>query len=326
MNNRRKLLQAFLATSGTLCLGGCQSHGPLRGFSTPPTNSPISDDPGLLIGEDGVMSMQDLENHELSADHFQHLEENVDVADILTEDQEIERYLAKIRNFDADFADDIYLDERGRRLLPPTLTRLERVQTYVGHGNFNLIGYEEMLFYARNYSQIGAFSREEIDFMEEIFFADATGYGFYGNKVNQDLNNIIDSRSVIKIPGSGHYLLRGESLQRYEQLRADIGPQMLLTSGVRNVVKQMHLFLAKTHQSNGNLSKASRSLAPPGYSFHGMGDFDVGKVGMGEKNFTDDFSHTEEFRRMIRLGYIDIRYPDDNRYGVRYEPWHVKIA
>ena len=47
------------------------------------------------------------------------------------------------------------------------------------------------------------------------------------------------------------------------------------------MVKQMHLFLAKPRQSNGNLSKASSSLAPPGYSFHGIGDFDVGKIGLG---------------------------------------------
>ena len=99
-----------------------------------------------------------------------------------------------------------------------------------------------------------------------------------------------------------------------------MGPELLLTSGIRNVVKQMHLFLVKALQSDLNLSKASRSLAPPGHSFHCIGDFDVGKIGLGELNFT------EEFRRMVNLGYIDIRYTDTNLYGVRYEPWHIKIA
>jgi len=117
----------------------------------------------------------------------------------------------------------------------------------------------------------------------------------------------------------------GDSLNRYQQIRSDVGDNLLLTSGIRNVVKQMHLFLAKTRQSNGNLSKASRSLAPPGYSYHGIGDFDVGKLGLGEANFTIDFSNTEEFKRLITLGYVDIRYTDTNRYGVRYEPWHIKI-
>ena len=56
------------------------------------------------------------------------------------------------------------------------------------------------------------------------------------------------------------------------------------------------------------------------------GDFDVGKNGLGEMNFTADFSHTDEFRRLINLGYVDIRYTDSNQLGVRYEPWHIKLA
>ena len=55
-------------------------------------------------------------------------------------------------------------------------------------------------------------------------------------------------------------------------------------------------------------------------------DFDVGKYGLGEQNFTANFSSTEEFQRLIRLGYVDIRYTDDNRFGVRFEPWHIKLT
>lgn len=70
-----------------------------------------------------------------------------------------------------------------RELLSRTINRLERVQDYVGHGNFNLIGFDEMLFFARNYESIGAFEKSELDFLEEIFFADANQYGFFGEKV-----------------------------------------------------------------------------------------------------------------------------------------------
>jgi len=76
----------------------------------------------------------------------------------------------------------------------------------------------------------------------------------------------------------------------------------------------------------GNLSKASRSLAPPGHSYHGIGDFDVGKVGFGRKNFSEEFARTDEFHRLVELGYVDIRYPRDNLFGVRYEPWHIKVV
>jgi len=257
---------------------------------------------------------------------FKHTERQVDVAEIeQMENEDVDFYLQKIRNFDGDFAGDIYLSEINQLLLAPTIERLERVQRFIGHGNFNLIGFDEMIYFARNYEEIGEFDPAELAFIEEIFFNDATNYGFFGEKVNPELTHRIAQVDVEKIEGSGHYLLKGDSLKQYNLIHKDVGSNLLLTSGIRNVVKQMHLFLAKTRQSNGNLSKASRSLAPPGYSFHGVGDFDVGKIGLGEANFTADFSHTEEFRRLITLGYVDIRYTDTNRYGVRYEPWHIKI-
>jgi len=241
-------------------------------------------------------------------------------------DSAVDDYLQKIRNFDADFSNDIYLSETNALLLLPTVRRLERVQSFVGHANFNLLSFEEMLYFARNYPDIGAFEKSELEFMDEIFHADATEYGFFGEKVTPELNHRILQRDVIKIEGSGHYLHREESLRHFEQIRKDVGQQIQLTSGIRNNVKQMHLFLAKALQSRGNMSKASRSLAPPGHSFHNAGDFDVGKAGLGEQNFTADFSNTEEYQRLIRLGYVDIRYTDDNQFGVRFEPWHIKLA
>jgi LAS superfamily LD-carboxypeptidase LdcB len=105
-----------------------------------------------------------------------------------------------------------------------------------------------------------------------------------------------------------------------------MGKSIVLTSGVRGVVKQMYLFLAKAVRSDGNLSMASRSLAPPGHSFHGNGDFDVGKVGYGYRNFTEDFAKTAEFKRLEELGYIRIRYHEKNPFGVRFEPWHIKVV
>lgn len=277
----------------------------------------------LPTAEEGIMVVapeNDLQ------EGFKHTERRVDVAEIDSlEDTDANIYLEKIRNFDGDFPGDIYLSEINQLLLAPTIERLERVQRFIGHGNFNLIGFDEMLYFARNYEEIGDFDPAEIAFMEEIFFNDATEYGFFGEKVTPDLTHRILQSEVEKIGGSGHFLLKGDSLKQYQQIHRDVGNNLLLTSGIRNVVKQMHLYLSKTRQSNGNLSKASRSLAPPGYSFHGIGDFDVGKIGLGEANFTIDFSNTEEFKRLIRLGYVDIRYTDTNRYGVRYEPWHIKI-
>jgi D-alanyl-D-alanine carboxypeptidase len=332
---KRTFLQALLATGGAVLvterhLRPPQNVLPPVLLAPPPSEVPPSPAPLLVeTTAEAEMELMLLQESELNS-AYQHQERAVvqnaqEVAEQLPEDI-VDAYLEKIRNFDANFGTDIYLTEKNSPLLLPTLSRLERVQNFVGHANFNLIGFEEMLYFARNYPDIGAFEKTELDFIDEIFNTDASVYGFFGEKVTPILNHRIAQRDVEKIGGSGHYLLKGESLNHYLQIRKDVGQELLLTSGLRNNVKQLHLFLAKTFQSDGNLSRASRSLAPPGHSFHNTGDFDVGKQGLGEMNFTADFAHTDEFKRLINLGYVDIRYTDSNQFGVRYEPWHVKLA
>ncbi|GJM14670.1 MAG: hypothetical protein DHS20C12_30730 [Pseudohongiella sp.] len=242
------------------------------------------------------------------------------------EDVQVESYLRKIRNFDAIFASDIYLDARYEPLLLRTTQHLTRVERHIGHGNFNLMSFDEMLQYGRNYSQIGKFEADELNFLEEVFFANPNRYGFFGKKISAEITDFIPRNDVAKISNTGHFLLRGESEKLYNQIKKDVGDEVILTSGVRSIVKQMHLFLAKAIEANGNLSRASRSLAPPGHSYHGIGDFDIGKIGYGAKNFTADFSMTAEYQKIARLGYVDIRYPTDNLFGVRFEPWHIKIS
>lgn len=330
---KRTFLQALLATGSAVLVTDRflpSRHSTPGILQAPPPLEPLSPAPVLVeTTAEEELELVMLQENELNP-NYQHTERAVvqnalEVTEQLPEEK-VEAYLEKIRNFDANFASDIYLNETNSALLLLTLSRLERVQSFVGYANFNLIGFEEMLYFARNYPDIGTFEKAELDFLDEIYNADATQYGFFGEKVTPELNRRIAQRDVEKIGGSGHYLLKGESLNHYLQIRKDVGQELLLTSGIRNNVKQMHLFLAKAYQSDGNLSRASRSLAPPGYSFHGSGDFDVGKSGLGEMNFTADFSHTAEFKRLINLGYVDIRYTDSNQYGVRYEPWHIKLA
>ena len=241
-------------------------------------------------------------------------------------DEEVESYLRKIRNFDAVFASDIFLDASYETLLLQTTRHMSRVESYMGHGNFNLMSFDEMLRAGRTFPAIGEFTAEELNFLEEVFFANPNRYGFFGKKISHSLTDVIPRNDVAKVARTGHFLLRGESLNLYNRLKRDVGNDLILTSGVRSVVKQMHLFLAKSVEANGNLSRASRSLAPPGHSYHGVGDFDIGKIGFGARNFTADFSSTEEYQRISKLGYVDIRYPTDNLFGVRFEPWHIKIS
>ena len=150
-------------------------------------------------------------------------------------------------------------------------------------------------------------------------------YGFFGVKPLDKITVSINKRDVVKIPRSGNYLYKGEPRTLYEKVKKHVGDKVYLTSGVRGVVKQLMLFLNKANKKQGNLSLASRSLAPPGYSFHGIADFDVGQKGYGAMNFTDRFTTTEVFKKLEQLDFVSIRYPKDNMAGVRFEPWHIRV-
>jgi len=232
----------------------------------------------------------------------------------------------KVRDFDRDYADDCRLPKAQWPVLVCTLARMKGVRQLVGHANFSLLGFDAMLRYARNYPVIGPFRPAECAFLEEMFATDARRYGFLGDKVLPSLTSHIDRKAVSKVPHSGNYLFQGESLRMYARLRKDVGSELILTSGIRSVVKQLFLFLAKVEATAGNLSRASRSLAPPGHSYHGIGDFDVGRADLGAANFTARFARTPEFHKLRSLDYVAIRYTPDNRVGVRFEPWHIKVV
>lgn len=221
---------------------------------------------------------------------------------------------------------EIILDEVHRKTIDRVLARLLRLQRFVGYGNFNIIGWDQSLQMAANRTQIGTFSKAELELIEELFFTSAGSLGFYGEKVVTQLSSTIPKQDILKIPATGHYLFKGIAADTYQKIRKDVGESIVLTSGIRSVVKQIYLFLNKAARVDGNLSLASYSLAPPGHSYHAIGDFDVGKVGFGRKNFSEAFARTDEFKRLTDLGYLDIRYPQKNPYGVRYEPWHIKVV
>jgi hypothetical protein len=239
-------------------------------------------------------------------------------------DDYIKDYLHKMRHFDEPHEEDVYLDRVRFQLLESSLKRLKRLQRTVGHGNFHLLNFDGALKIARNYSSVGRFPKDELDFLETIFYEDCTRFGFLGTKPLKNLTDRIRKQEVVKLPHTGNYLYKGLPLETYKGIKQDVGDQMILTSGVRSITKQFFLFLNKAYKGQGNLSLASRSLAPPGYSFHGIGDFDVGQVGFGTANFSVRFTTTEVYRKLADLGHINLRYPQHNMLGVRFEPWHIK--
>nr|WP_321397946.1 M15 family metallopeptidase [uncultured Desulfobacter sp.] len=231
----------------------------------------------------------------------------------------------KVRFFNQDFKDDVFLSDNEMTLLFSTHLRFKRIQKQIGHGNFCLAGFDDALACAQTYACIGAFPRQELDFLEKLFHRPAHDYGFMGTKTIPRLTWQVPLEKTEAVQGSGNYLYKGRSQALYQDIRKKIGNEAVLTSGIRGVSKQFLLFLDKAVQSRGNLSMASRSLAPPGYSFHATGDFDMGEKGFGVDNFTEKFTRTRVYNRLASLGYIRFRYGPKNHLGVRYEPWHVEV-
>lgn len=220
---------------------------------------------------------------------------------------------------------NIFLPSSELETLKQLSNRLKRVRRYVGFGRFNYLSLDEAFYFARNYSSIGEFTRKEKELIEKLFYDDPSRFGFYGKKTVQTLTNEISKKDITKIPYTGHYVFKGKPYEDYKNVLKDVGSNLILTSGVRNVPKQLDLYCKKLLSLDGNLSKASSIIAPPAYSYHSISDFDVGKKGWGYKNFTSHFARTEEFYKMIKLDYINIRYSMNNKDGVRFEPWHVEV-
>ncbi len=221
---------------------------------------------------------------------------------------------------------DVFIEKRFINEFVSVKEKLKHLQDHVGYGNFNIIGFDEMIKLVKHSNKMDEFTKKELDFLESIFYYDPQYHGFYGERVSKNITDVINKKEVVKIPYTGHYLFKGDPEKVYYQMLKDVGSTLILTSGIRSIIKQTKLFLDKIDSVGGNLSIASKSLAPPAFTYHSISDFDVGKKGFGYANFTSRFALTEEFFKMRKLNYIDMRYTINNKDGVRYEPWHVKIV
>lgn len=240
-------------------------------------------------------------------------------------DDNIKDYLTKIRAPNKPHKDDILLPAEQTELFHSVIERLQRILRMVGDGNFCVMGFDEARKCGKISPQVGEFTKEEMAFIESIYYRDACDYGFFGKKQMVDLFQDIKKSDIYKVPRTGNFLYRGESLTKYELVKENLGENLILTSGIRGVVKQFYLFLYKAYRFQGNLSLASRSLAPPGYSYHATGDFDVGQKGLGGANFSEGFIKTSIYKQLKSQGYVEYRYGRDNLLGVRFEPWHIKL-
>lgn len=209
-------------------------------------------------------------------------------------------------------------------IIASLLVKLNAVQNQVGYVQFNILSFDDLLKTASRCKQ--PLSPAEIDFIESIFYGDPRTYGFYGERTVPQLTLITPKKDVVYMDKTGHFLMKGAATEKFAQIKRLIGNDLVLTSGVRAPVKQLYLFLKKMDYVGGDLRLTSNAIAPPGFTFHSVGDFDIGKAGYGQFNFTEKFQETDVFKKLYDGGYISIRYTTNNPYGVRFEPWHIKVT
>ncbi len=224
------------------------------------------------------------------------------------------------------YADDVLLSAQDLLLATALHARLLALRDQLGHGQFNLLSFDQARRQAAQYHRIGSFTAAETAFLEELFYRDAAELGFRSERVVAQLSHSVKSTQLVKVGEMGNFLYDGAPQALFQRIQRDVGNSLLLTSGIRGVVKQTHIYLDKVVACGGNLSMASRSIAPPAYSYHAIGDFDVGQAGLGQGNFTRIFLDSEVCHRLRDLSYVENRYAENNDLGVRYEPWHVKVA
>lgn len=330
---RRSLLRHSLAKGcysflGIAFLTSCAKHiKQLAELNAPKRKNPFKKPNPIASSYDFDHASKNLEQQEKDqeARRYQsmHTQGSEDLYSDPSESVHSQSHNGSSKRHDKHYLDDVYATPKEIMLIKNISAKIKRLQNYVGYGHFNVLSWQEALSYMQYSPRLHPLDKIELDYVYRLFETDAKKYGFMGEKVNRSIDDKINSKEIAKVPYSGHYLFVEQYEKLFKRLQKDVGKSLILTSGVRGVVKQIHLFLSKTVMVDGNLSLASRSLAPPGYSFHAVGDFDVGKAGLGSLNFTDKFSKTNEFKKLMDLTYIDIRYPVDNNLGVRFEPWHI---
>ncbi len=115
-------------------------------------------------------------------------------------DDHIKDYLHKLKYFNSPHRNDIQTNSREYKTLKSTVMRLKRLQQLVGHGNFQFLSFDDGISIAREYSRVGTFSKEELRFLEMLFYAEAMRYGFFGQKPLKKLTDRIQKKMSLKYP------------------------------------------------------------------------------------------------------------------------------
>jgi zinc D-Ala-D-Ala carboxypeptidase len=127
-------------------------------------------------------------------------------------------------------------------------------------------------------------------------------------------------------------VLEGEAAQVFELMKAAArsqGVDLMVISGFRNVADQQFLF-DKQVERQGSPGAAARLSAPAGHSEHHTGyAIDIADVRQPETDLKVAFRETGAYRWLLGNAHLygfEQSFPENNRQGVSFEPWHWRFV
>ncbi|HID98410.1 MAG TPA: hypothetical protein EYP57_09545, partial [Thermodesulfobacteriaceae bacterium] len=177
---------------------------------------------------------------------------------------------------DMGLEDDVWATPSQTLMIYSCLDKLNRVQRLTGFGKFNYICMKKTLLLAWQRRKTGRFkgsepettipfTTKEKDFMRSFFGLDAANYGFYGKRVVCDMEYSIRPDELQYM--GGHYIRKGPAMDRFRKIKDQVerhpalvnlisdpvknSLDMVITSGIRNIPKQMRLFFNKAVKLQG---------------------------------------------------------------------------
>lgn len=135
------------------------------------------------------------------------------------------------------------------------------------------------------------------------------------------------------ITSDGSLKLRKAAAQAFKNMVSDAqqeGVSLVPISGFRSLDDQKYLYFSIKAERGQNSAERAKVSAPPGYSEHHTGyAIDLGDGNVPAVNLSQSFEQTAAFKWLqanAAFHSFEISFPQGNRQGVSYEPWHWRYV
>ncbi|MEB3262896.1 MAG: M15 family metallopeptidase [Synechococcus sp.] len=120
-----------------------------------------------------------------------------------------------------------------------------------------------------------------------------------------------------------------EELLAMQRAASADGVDLVVLSAFRSIDLQKEIFFDVKSERNQSALERAQVSAPPGFSEHSTGyAVDLGDGRDPSTNLSRSFDRTEAFRWLrdnAARYHFQLSFPEGNRQGVSYEPWHWRF-